>query len=261
MSTKRTGIAALETVDVLGVECVAGTTEIAASDALARVRSGQGGYGVFCNVHLLMTAGSNPEVARALADAWHVFPDGAPVAWLQRRQGIDAARRIGGPDFMLETLDIGREAGIRHMLFGTTESVIWQLQERLRARFPGVDIVDAYAPARGLENSPGCIERLRAARPDIIWCALGAPKQELWMHCASPQLGSCLLMGVGAAFDFHSATKRRAPRWMQDHGIEWLHRLLSEPRRLSRRYLVNNSKFVWHAIPYLHARGHAPRRR
>ena len=212
-----------------------------------RARSGSGGYGVFCNVHLLMTAKGRHDVKEALDDAWHVFPDGAPLAWLQRREGRREARRIGGPDVMLEVLDLGREPGVRHLLFGSTEAVVADLQDRLERQFPGVLFVDAYAPAPGMENSDESFERLRAARPDIIWCALGAPKQELWMRRASPRLGPAVLLGVGAAFDFHSGAKARAPLWVQNAGLEWLHRLLSEPRRLSRRYLVTNSQFAYHA--------------
>jgi N-acetylglucosaminyldiphosphoundecaprenol N-acetyl-beta-D-mannosaminyltransferase len=233
-------------VDVLGVSCAVGTPRTAAQVAIDRARSGDGGYGVFCNVHLLMTAKREDTVKEALNDAWHVFPDGAPLAWMQRRDGNLDAARIGGPDFMLEVLDLGREGGMRHLLFGSTGEVIMPLRERLERRFPGVLIVDAYAPPRGVENSDECFERLRAADADVIWCALGAPKQELWMRRASPRLGSALLFGVGAAFDFHSGTKARAPAWVRRAGFEWLHRLLSEPRRLLGRYVVTNSQFAFH---------------
>lgn len=234
-------------IDVLGTSCAVGDVRTAARVGVARVGTRAGGYAVFCNVHLLMTAMHEATVRSALDGAWLVFPDGAPIAWFQRRRGEEAARRIGGPDFMLEMMDVGRAGEVRHALFGSTEDVVSRLQRRLLERYPGLVIVDAYAPARGEENTAECLERLRGAEADVIWCALGAPKQERWMQQVAPSLEPALLFGVGAAFDFHSGVKRRAPLWMQRVGIEWLHRLLSEPRRLSRRYLVTNSQFVFHA--------------
>jgi N-acetylglucosaminyldiphosphoundecaprenol N-acetyl-beta-D-mannosaminyltransferase len=250
-----------ESADVLGVACAVGNPQAAAATAIDRALSGAGGYGVFCNVHLLMTAQHERRVASALSDAWLVFPDGAPVAWLQRRQGIPSANRIGGPDVMLEVMDAGRGKGVRHVLFGSTQAVVDGLQDRLLARFPGTQLVDVYAPAPGTEDSAECLTRLRDANADIIWCALGAPKQELWMQRAAPALETTLLLGVGAAFDFHSGKKKRAPLWMRRTGLEWMHRLFSEPRRLVRRYLVANTQFCIYAARSLLADRIVGRRR
>ena len=190
----------------------------------------------------------------AVEDAWIVFPDGAPVAWLERRTGAVSGYRIAGPDLMPAVMEQGRRAGLRHFLFGSTPDVIGLLESQLRKLIPGVEIVGAHAPAIDEEHSPESLAYIRSTRPNIIWIALGAPRQELWMHRHASELEPALLLGVGAAFDFLAGTKSRAPRSLQDTGFEWLHRLLSEPARLGPRYLKANSAFVLLACRHLAAR-------
>jgi N-acetylglucosaminyldiphosphoundecaprenol N-acetyl-beta-D-mannosaminyltransferase len=231
---------------VLGVDCFAGDPETAARAVLERALQGSGGYCCFCNVHVLGLVQRHESVWRALEDAWIVFPDGAPVAWLQRRFGF-AAQRIPGPDLMPRVLGLGVPAGLRHFLFGSTPQVLDILQERVRAAFPGVRIAGALSPPFELagEHRWGwAIDEISHTEPHVVWCALGAPKQELWMHRYANELSPALVLGVGAAFDFLAGTKHRAPVWMQRCSLEWLHRLASEPRRLSGRYLRTNSAFV-----------------
>jgi N-acetylglucosaminyldiphosphoundecaprenol N-acetyl-beta-D-mannosaminyltransferase len=196
------------------------------------------------NVHVAMTAEQDQPVHDALASAWQVFPDGAPIAWLARRRGAKGACRIAGPDLFNAVLDRGREAHLRHLLYGSTPTVLAALERKIRRRFPCIEIAGALAPPIGMERSPDYVEPIAAARPHVVWVALGAPKQELWMadHCA--RLGPAVLVGVGAAFDFHAGAKARAPRWMQEGGLEWLHRLGTEPRRLGWRYLSTNTSFA-----------------
>jgi len=245
------GDSPLPVCDVLGVGCVVGDVVSAADAVIERALSGAGGYGVLCNVHVLMTAQQEPEVMAALEGAWTVFPDGAPVAWLQRRTGMRAAERIGGPDLMRAVLDRGRAHGLRHVLFGSTPDVVAALAGRLRERFPSVEIVAAHAPALGEEDDERVLGRVAAARPHVVWCALGAPKQELWMARRASELAPAIVLGVGAAFDFHAGAKDRAPTWMQRAGLEWLHRLGSEPRRLLVRYVTTNTAFVGAAAAQL----------
>jgi N-acetylglucosaminyldiphosphoundecaprenol N-acetyl-beta-D-mannosaminyltransferase len=231
---------------VLGVECFAGRPDIAARAVLERALEGSGGYCCFCNVHVLGLVQRHEEVRRALEDAWLVFPDGAPVAWLQRRLGA-AAQRIAGPDLMPRVLELGVPLELRHFLFGSTPEVLAALQERLRAAHPGIRIAGALSPpfeSSSEQRWEWAIDELSRAEPDVVWCALGAPKQELWMYRYASELSPALVLGVGAAFDFLAGTKPRAPLWMQRGSFEWLHRLASEPRRLSMRYLRTNSAFV-----------------
>jgi N-acetylglucosaminyldiphosphoundecaprenol N-acetyl-beta-D-mannosaminyltransferase len=133
---------------------------------------------------------------------------------------------------------------LRHFLFGSTPAVLGSLERRIRQRFSGVAIAGVLAPPHGDERSAACVEAIAATEPHVVWVALGAPKQELWMADHAAALASSLLVGVGAAFDFHAGLKPRAPHWMQERGLEWLHRLATEPRRLGWRYLSTNTLFA-----------------
>ena len=242
---------------VLGVECFAGDPETAARAVLERALQGSGGYCCFCNVHVLGLVQQDKDVRRALEKAWIVFPDGAPVAWLQRRFGA-AAHRVPGPDLMPRVLELGLEAELRHFLFGSTPKVLGALQERVRAAYPDIRIAGAVSPPFELSSEHRwrqAIDEISRTEPHVVWCALGAPKQELWMHRYADELSPALVLGVGAAFDFLAGTKPRAPLWMQRWSLEWLHRLAFEPRRLSGRYLRTNSAFVLRAGIELVRRG------
>lgn len=143
-------------------------------------------------------------------------------------------------------VDRGREVDLRHFLLGSTPQVLHLLERSLRDAFPGVRVVGSYAPpfGDGLEGATTALALVRAAQPQLVWCAFGAPKQELWMSRNAENASGAVFVGVGAAFDFLAGTKRRAPRWMQDSGLEWMHRFATEPRRLGRRYLTTNAEFI-----------------
>ena len=234
------------TSEVMGVRCYSGTLDEAIQRVIDRVLSRLGGYGVLCNVHVLMSAQDEPALHQAVDDAWLVFPDGAPVAWLQRRQGEEAAERVGGPDLMLGVLDRGRARELRHVFLGSTEPTLERLRERIAAQLRDVEIVGTIAPPfeDPVEWTDEVLERVRALEPDVVWLALGAPKQETWMRQHAASLAPAVVLGVGAAFDFHAETKKRAPRWMQRAGLEWAHRFGSEPTRLGGRYLRTNLGFL-----------------
>lgn len=231
----------------LGLRCLVGDVGDAVDAVIERARSGRGGVVCFANVHVAMTAQQDPAVRDALKGAWLVLPDGAPIAWSLRRRH-SAAKRVAGPEFFPATLDRGRAFGLRHFLFGSTPYVLADLEQRIHQLFRGVDIAGTCAPARGLESESRIIERIAAADPDVIWVALGAPKQELWAARHHASLAPALVIGVGAAFDFISGHKPRAPLWMQEQGLEWLHRLMHEPRRLGWRYVSTNARFALRAV-------------
>ena len=230
----------------LAESCDVGDLDEAARAVVARAAGGAGGYVCLCNVHVVTTALHDTALRRALEAAWKRFPDGAPIAWLQRRAGSERARRIGGPDLMPRVVDVGREHGVRHFLLGSTPDVLARVSETLRTRYPDAVIAGTYSPPFGDSAAPDteAVAAIRVADPDVVWCALGAPKQELWMNRHAPSLPNVVLVGVGAAFEFLAGTKPRAPRWMREGGLEWLHRLLGEPARLARRYARTNTEFV-----------------
>lgn len=231
----------------LGVDFFTGTVAEAAEAIVARARSGAGGYCCFASAHLIICATHDAAVRRALDGAWTTFPDGAPVAWLLRRAHELESGRTPGPDVMPQVLRRGRAAGLRHFLYGSSPEVVARLRTRIHADLPGTAIVGAYAPpfdAGSRAEDPRVLRAIAAARPHVVWCALGAPKQELWMRRHAAALAPAVLAGVGAAFDFLAGTTPRPPRWMRQHGLEWLGRLALEPSRLGRRYLLTNPEFL-----------------
>lgn len=205
------------------------------------------GYLCFANVHVVMEARRSAAVARALRGAAAVVPDGMPLAWFLRWRGHRDQDRVYGPDFMLAFLARAATRGDRVFLYGGAPRTLARLVIVLRRRFPRVRIVGAWSPPFRARSSAAedraDIRRINAARPDLVFVGLGAPKQELWMARNAGRIHAPVLAGVGAAFDFHAGVKAQAPRWMRRAGLEWCFRLLSEPRRLAVRYLVYNPAF------------------
>ncbi|HYY33202.1 MAG TPA: WecB/TagA/CpsF family glycosyltransferase [Gaiellaceae bacterium] len=236
------------TADVIGAPIFVGDLASGAKWVVERALAGAGGYICLCNVHLFVVARHDEEVRRALAGATLAFPDGWPIAWLQRRLGHRSAARVAGPDLMARVVEDGRGVGVRHFLLGSTEDLLRRLEESLAQRFPGAEIAGwrslPFFEADDFSGTEAAIADVRRASPHIVWLSLGCPKQELWMLRYAHELAPALVGGVGAAFDFHAGTKRRAPPWVQQAGLEWLHRLLSEPRRLTSRYARTNSEFL-----------------
>ena len=229
----------------------AGTFDTAVSAIVERARSGVGGYVVLCNLHVLMSARRDPRVLKALAGASYVMPDGAPIVRLRRRRGAAQVERTAGPDFMMAVIDAGRALGLRHMFVGSTEPVLEALVSRVSARLPGAEIAGTFSPRFGaVDELADGAAAVAACDADIVWVALGAPKQELWMSEHAAELAAVLMIGVGAAFEYHAGLKRRAPRVLRRYGLEWVYRLFREPRRLTGRY-------VWTALAFLSFSGSA----
>lgn len=232
---------------MLGVDYFVGDLEAAADLLLARVGDGKGGYSCLCGAHGIVTAQHSRALMDSLRDSWVNFPDGAPVAWLMRRFGARRARRIAGPDLMPLVFDAGQDAGVSHFLFGSTPEVLDRLEERLRRRYPRAIIAGKISPPfRALSDAENAAiaDTIVRSGADIVWVGLGLPKQDEWLHRSAALFAPAVGVGVGAAFDFLAGTKPRAPKWVQDMGLEWLHRLKSEPRRLARRYAATNTEFV-----------------
>ncbi|MGI9405208.1 MAG: WecB/TagA/CpsF family glycosyltransferase [Hyphomicrobiaceae bacterium] len=186
----------------------------------------------------------------ALSNADMVTPDGTPLVWVARMRGCGDMSRVCGPDLLPAVCAHSETMGWRHYFYGGAAGVAEDLAERLRAQFPRLQIAGTecppFRPLRA-EEETALLKRLADARADIIWVGLGCPKQERWMREHVRQIQGTVLIGIGAAFDYHTGRINRAPKWMRNTGLEWLHRLGSEPRRLWRRYVLMAPRFVWHS--------------
>lgn len=182
---------------------------------------------------------------KAIEESDLTTPDGAPVAWLMRKLGHRSQQRISGPDVMWELLGRCERESLPVFVYGSTELTLGRLRERCAEAFPRLKLVAESPPFRSLtpEEGEAAVRRIVSSGAGVLFVGLGCPKQELWMHSHRGRIPAVML-GVGAAFDFHAGTVSRAPLWMQRNGLEWLHRLLSEPRRLWKRYLITNTLFV-----------------
>jgi len=216
------------------------------------IASGDRQYICVSGIHGVMES-QRDEALRAIHNAAGlVVPDGMPLVWLSRLWGAEPeVERVYGPDLLLECCERSRRTGHRHFFYGGGPGVPDLLTARLCARFPGLAVAGVYSPPfRALtpEEDAEVIRRVNGTRPDIVWVGLSTPKQERWMAEHRDRLEAPVLIGVGAAFDFHAGLKRQAPQWMQRSGLEWFFRLVTEPRRLWRRYLRNNPLFVWSVL-------------
>jgi len=234
--------------DVLGVPVSA----ISMADAVATIdgwiRDRTPHYVCVTGVHGVMESQRDDELRRIHEHAGMVTPDGMPLVWLAHLDGRNSVERVYGPDLMLACCERSLDTGRSHYFFGGAPGIADRLAERLQTRFPGLAVAGTYCPPfRPLtqDEDERLVDAINAAHPDIVWVGLSTPKQERWMSAHVGRLRAPVLVGVGAAFDFHAGVKRQAPRWMQRSGLEWSFRLATEPRRLWRRYLVNNPSFVW----------------
>jgi N-acetylglucosaminyldiphosphoundecaprenol N-acetyl-beta-D-mannosaminyltransferase len=209
-------------------------------------------------VHGIMESQRDEMLRRIHNAAGLVTPDGMPLVWLSRLSGRRQVERVYGPDLMLACCARSESREYRHFFYGGGEGVPERLAEHLRRAFPRLQVVGTYSPpfrALSIEEDQELVGYINQTDPDIIWVGLSTPKQERWMYDHIGRVRAPVLIGVGAAFDFHAGLKKQAPRWMQRSGLEWLFRLMTEPRRLWRRYLINNPAFVWRV--FLHVTGMA----
>ncbi len=214
----------------------------------AMVAAGRQGYVTAAAVNLVMSAQEDPETRAAVLGATLAVPDGQPLVWALHALGHAAATRIYGPDLMARFCARAAQAGIPIYLYGgRTPQALAQLEARLRARFAGLRIAGGFSPPfrelTGAEEER-VIGEIDSSGASVVWVGTGQPKQEKWMLRMRPLLAAPLLVGVGAAFDFHAGLVPQAPPWMQRNGLEWAYRLAREPRRLWRRYARYNPRFV-----------------
>lgn len=207
-----------------------------------------GAYVCLTNVHTTVESQKNASLRTAAQDAYLSVPDGMPLVWILRRRGMRRVGKVTGIEFMPLVAERGLPHGLRHFFYGGGPGLAAKAAEGLMELVPGTEVVGELTPpfADGPDWDLSPLhEALTATKPHVLWVGLGAPKQEIWMHLKAGDLDLPIAVGVGAAFDFLAKTKRPAPRYMSRMGFEWLYRLLSEPQRLWRRYLVGNSTFLY----------------
>lgn len=234
--------------EVIGIPVHVGNMQSALSQVAAWARKRESRSVYFCNAHSLAHARTHGAFRKVLDTADLRLPDGAPVAYMLRRVGFEDQKRVCGPDLMLEYLALASREGESVFFYGSTPATLEKLVARCAEDYPGLKVHAYSPPYRPLskEEDEEVIRTIISSGAATVWVALGCPKQEQWIAEHRGRIPAVLL-GVGAAFAFHAGVISRAPRWMQKTGLEWLHRLVSDPGRLWRRYLVTNSSFLFFA--------------
>lgn len=251
MSESRLHMSQVSRLDVFDIPTTAQTFQTAIDTMLEYLDDGNTHYVSTCTVATLVQAKDSAQIRDALDGADMICSDGMPIVWMQKRLGYQQAERVYGPDILLALCEATEHTDITHYFYGGLGNVPRLMVDALREQFPSLSIVGADAPPYiKIEDEPQqvTIDKLNAINADVIWVGLGSPKQDLWMGHYYQHLNTCLLIGVGAAFDFMAGVKPQAPRWMQKNGLEWLYRLMTEPRRLWRRYFYYNSRFIWNVL-------------
>ncbi len=239
--------ARLPSSDILGVPVSLTTLDEAVDTIVDWCSKGEPNFVCVRDVHGIMRAQEDPELRAIHQRAGMVTPDGMPLVWISRKRGHKYVSRVCGADLVAALCERSQDEGLRHYFYGGKPGVAERMAAELTRRFPALPVAGyGTPPFRAL--TPGedeeAVAAINASRPHVLWVGLSTPKQEYWMRDHVGWIAGATLVGVGAAFDFYAGDVKRAPRWMQRSGLEWLHRLASEPRRLWRRYLIMAPKFL-----------------
>ena len=235
-----------DSAELFGISITALSWEQAVSTIMQWTQEAQSHVVCACNVHSVISAKADPELKLALSTADMRTPDGAPLAWLMRKIGWPDQQRINGPDLMWKLLSAAERLMVPVFLLGSTELILHQLEKKLLIAFPRLPLVGLVSPPfrpMTTKEDDELIAQISASGARLLFVGLGCPKQEKWMATHRQRL-SMVIVGVGAAFDYHAGTLARAPIRWQRAGLEWLYRLAMEPKRLGRRYLVTNTLFL-----------------
>lgn len=232
---------------VLGVPISTINMRVAVSTILEWVTHRNAQYICVRDVHGIMRAQDDQALMAIHHSAGLITPDGMPLAWTLKARGYRDAERVCGADLVAALCEASVTEGTRHYLYGGKPGVAERMAAKLTEMFPGLNIIGSSTPPfrpLTLEEDEAVVAEIAGKQPDVVWIGLSTPKQEYWMRDHVGRIPGATLIGIGAAFDFYAGDVKRAPRWMQQSGTEWLHRLASEPTRLWRRYLVLAPKFV-----------------
>ena len=205
----------------------------------------RGKYICVGNVHTTVMAHDDANYHTVQKEAAFVLPDGKPLSVYSQKHGFTEAERVTGPDLMLELFK--RENGLKHYFYGSTQETLDMLREKLKEQYPNLAIAGMVSPPfheLSEEEDAEAVRAINESGADVIWVGLGAPKQENWMYAHKDKVNG-VMIGVGAGFDYHAGNIKRAPMWMQKMSLEWLYRLLQDPKRLFKRYLVTNTRYLY----------------
>lgn len=237
----------IPTCNIMGVNIAAIDMEWLLNFTRTNIDNLSGDYMCVSNVHTTVTAYEDANYKRIQNGGALAIPDGGPLSSVGRKRGFKDMNRTTGPSYMEEIFRLG---GYKHFFFGSTEETLEKLRVNLNAKFPASKIVGMYSPPfkpMTDKEDEDIIKMINATAPDFIWVGLGAPKQEIWMAKHQGKVNG-FMVGVGAGFDYFAGNIKRAPMWMQKNNLEWLYRLMQDPKRLLKRYCNTNVKFIWNAI-------------
>lgn len=240
----------IPTCNILGINIAAINMDWLVDYLVENISLLSGDYLCVSNVHTTVTAYEDNTYCAIQNGGIMAIPDGGPLSTLGRKRGFKSMSRTTGPSLMGEIFKISEERGYRHYFYGSTEETLKKLYGKLTENYPGLQIVGMYSPPFHQlteEENASVIKRINEVQPDFVWIGLGAPKQERWMAEHQGKIYG-LMVGVGAGFDYYSENIKRAPMWMQKANLEWVYRLIQDPKRLFGRYFRTNTKFIWEAI-------------
>ena len=243
-------VSAIPTVEILGVRIADINMPWLLRFTEDNIHMLGGDYICVANVHTTVKSSEDAEYCDIQNNSVLTIPDGGPLSTVGRKRGASQIARTTGPDYMGEIFRISAEKGYRHYFYGSKPETMEKLLANIQKDFPGINIVGHYTPPfRPLtdEEDAEIVTVINETKPDFVWVGLGAPKQENWMAAHQGRVNG-LMVGVGAGFDYFAGNISCAPQFMQNHSLEWLYRLMQDPKRLFRRYLVTNSKFIWNAV-------------
>lgn len=240
----------IPTCNILGVNIAAINMKWLLEYLDKNISKVKGDYICVSNVHTTVTSYEDEEYCAIQNGGLMAIPDGGPLSSVGRKRGYSHMERTTGPSLMGEIFKVSAEKGYRHYFYGSTEKTLELLEKKLKDKYPGIQIVGMYSPPfRPLTNDEDekITQEINQKKPDFVWVGLGAPKQERWMASHQGQING-LMIGVGAGFDYYAENIKRAPVWMQKRNLEWLYRLIQDPKRLFSRYFHTNTKFIWNAV-------------
>lgn len=241
---------AIPTCNILGVNIAAINMEWLLDYLNDNIHALSGDYICVSNVHTTVTAYEDQEYCKVQNGGILAIPDGGPLSSVGQKRGFKNMKRTTGPSLMGEIFKISAAEGYRHYFYGSTDETLEKLYSVLTESYPGIQIAGMYSPPfRPMTENEDkeIVARINETKPDFVWVGLGAPKQEKWMAAHQGRVEG-LMIGVGAGFDYHAGNIERAPEWMQKSNLEWVYRLLQDPRRLFGRYWHTNTKFIWNAV-------------